>query len=251
MKLSEKIAKWIKDKVQEAGAEGVVFGLSGGLDSSVVACLVRKALEDKALGLIMPCHSDPTDEKYALLVAKRFSIRTRRVDLGAVYEEFLKVLPPGRRVSLANLKPRLRMITLYYFANELNYLVAGTGNKSEISTGYFTKYGDGGVDILPIGGLLKTQVRKLAKELRIPEEIIRRAPTAGLWEGQTDEDELGLSYEDLDRAILAIESGRRGNLASAIMDKVEGLIKRSAHKRSPIPVFKPEERLEEGDKMVR
>jgi len=239
MLLSEKIVKWLKDRVQEAGARGVVFGLSGGLDSSVLACLSKRALGDGALGLIMPCHSDPTDEKCAYLVAERFNIRIERVDIGSAYDEFLKVLPSGKKTSLANLKPRLRMIVLYYFANELSYLVVGAGNKSEITTGYFTKYGDGGVDILPLGKLLKTQVRKLARELQIPEEIIRRVPSAGLWEGQTDEGELGLKYEDLDRAILSIESSKTENLSSAILERVERLREKSIHKRLPPPIFQP------------
>jgi NAD+ synthase len=239
MKLSEEIAKWIKNKVNEARAEGVVIGLSGGVDSSVVACLAKEALGDKVLGLIMFCYNDPVDEDYAYLIADRLNIRTERVNLDSIYDEFLRILPSGKKVSQANLKPRMRMITLYYFANNLNYLVAGTGNKSEIMVGYFTKYGDGGADILPIGGLLKTQVRELARELKIPEEIIKRVPSAGLWEGQTDEGELGLSYEDLDKAILAIESGETKNLSAGMMERVKELMRKSAHKRSPIPTFEP------------
>jgi len=245
MKLSEEIPKWIKNKVEKAGAEGVVVGLSGGVDSSVVACLASKALRDKVLGLIMPCHNDPVDEKNAYLIASKLKIKTERVNLEHAYDEFLRILPPGNRISQANLKPRLRMITLYYFANNLNYLVAGTGNKSEIMVGYFTKYGDGGADILPLGDLLKTQVRELAREMKIPEEIIKRTPSAGLWEGQTDEGELGLNYENLDRAILAIESGKKGNLSVRIMERVKKLMEKSAHKRSPIPIFEPQKVISE------
>jgi len=239
MKLSEKIAKWIKNRVEEAKAEGVVVGLSGGVDSSVVAILAKKAMGDNVLGVIMPCHSAHIDERYAYLVANKLNIKTEKVDLGSVYDDFLRILPSGKEIALANLKPRLRMITLYYFANNLNYLVAGTGNRSEITVGYFTKYGDGGVDILPIGGLLKTQVRRLARELGVPEEIIKRVPSAGLWKGQTDERELGLRYEDLDKTILAIESGKVKDLPAEIVDKVKKLIERSIHKRSPVPIFKP------------
>ena len=239
MKLSEKIAKWIKNRVEEAKAEGVVVGLSGGVDSSVVAVLAKKAMGDNVLGVIMPCHSTHIDERYAYLVANKLNIKTEKVDLGSVYDDFLRILPSGKEMALANLKPRLRMITLYYFANNLNYLVAGTGNRSEITVGYFTKYGDGGVDILPIGGLLKTQVRRLARELGVPEEIIKRVPSAGLWKGQTDERELGLRYEDLDKTILAIESGKVKDLPAEIVDKVKKLMERSIHKRSPVPIFKP------------
>ncbi|MCK4307002.1 NAD(+) synthase, partial [candidate division WOR-3 bacterium] len=138
----------------------------------------------------------------------------------------------------ANLKPRLRMLILYYFANKLNYLVAGTGNKSELTVGYFTKYGDGGVDILPLGGLLKTQVIELAKELKIPQKIIEKVPSADLWKGQTDEGELGISYAELDKIILAIESGNSETTDPMVLNKLRNLMQVSEHKRLPIPIFK-------------
>ncbi len=238
MKLADRISNWIRQKVQEAETEGVVVGLSGGVDSSVVACLAKMAMKEKVLGLIMPCHSDPLDEHYADLMAKKLSMRKERIVLDSVYDRLLEILPSAGRLALANLKPRLRMTTLYYFANNLNYLVAGTGNKSEILIGYFTKYGDGGCDILPLGDLLKTQVRKLAVSLGIPDEIIKRTPSAGLWKEQTDEGEIGLSYPDLDRIILAIESGKTGSLSPRMVDRVKELKKISEHKRSPVPVFK-------------
>ncbi len=238
MKLADWISNWIRQKVQEAETEGVVVGLSGGVDSSVVACLAKMAMKDKVLGLIMPCHSDPLDEHYADLMAKKLSMRKERIVLDSVYDRLLEILPSAGRLTLANLKPRLRMTTLYYFANNLNYLVAGTGNKSEILIGYFTKYGDGGCDILPLGDLLKTQVRELAVSLGIPDEIIKRTPSAGLWKEQTDEGEIGLSYSDLDRIILAIESGKTDTFAPRMVDRVKELKKRSEHKRSPVPVFK-------------
>jgi NAD+ synthase len=179
--------------VEGAGAEGVVLGMSGGVDSSVVAVLAKKGLGDGVLGLILPCHSDPTDVEHAQRVATKFDIKTEYVDLTPIFGCLLKTLPPGGRLAVGNLKPRLRMATLYYYANSRNYLVMGTGNKCELACGYFTKYGDGGVDILPLGDLLKTQVRKLACELGIPEEIITKPPSAGLWEGQTDEGEMGIT----------------------------------------------------------
>ena len=127
-------------------------------------------------------------------------------------------VPQGNDLAKANLKPRLRMMILYYFANSQDYLVAGTGNKSELCVGYFTKYGDGGVDILPLGGLLKTEVRKLAKELGIPKEIIDRTPSAGLWKDQTDEGEMGMSYEDLDFCLEAIEKGEENLIKKEILE---------------------------------
>jgi len=239
MEIIREISNWIKQKVEKAEAEGVVIGLSGGLDSSVVACLAEKALgSSKVLGLIMPCHNTSLDEEHAYLVARKLNIRVERIVLDTVYDKFLEILPSGKDIALANIKPRLRMLTLYYFANNLNYLVLGAGNKSEILIGYFTKYGDGGCDILPLGGLLKSEVRELAKELKIPEEIIKKPPSAGLWEGQTDEGEIGLSYEDLDRVLLAIESGKIDFLPKEMVDKVKRLVESSKHKRAPAPVFR-------------
>jgi len=238
MQLAGRISEWIRQKVKEAGAEGVVVGISGGVDSSVVASLAKKAVGEKVLGVIMPCESEPLDEKYAWLVAEKLKIKAERVVLDSLYHRFSELLPSGKRLALANLKARLRMTTLYYFANNLNYLVVGTGNKSEISVGYFTKYGDGGCDILPLGDLLKTEVRKLARVLELPEEIINRVPSAGLWGGQTDEEEMGLRYEDLDEIISAIEAGKGSLTPKEVVARVKRLIEASQHKRSPVAVFK-------------
>lgn len=238
MQLAGRISEWIRQKIKEAGAEGVVVGISGGVDSSVVASLAKKAVGEKVLGVIMPCHSEPLDEKYAWLVAEKLKVKAERVVLDSLYDRFSELLPSGKRLALANLKARLRMATLYYFANNLNYLVVGTGNKSEISVGYFTKYGDGGCDILPLGDLLKTEVRELARVLELPEEIINRVPSAGLWGGQTDEEEMGLRYEDLDEIISAIEAGKRSLTPKEVVARVKRLIEASQHKRSPVAVFK-------------
>lgn len=237
MRLSDEICEWIKSKIDQAKAEGVVFGMSGGVDSSVVACLAKKAAGENALGLILPCHSSRLDQECARKLASKMDIKTVFISLDSVYDRLLEILPPGDDLARGNLKPRLRMMVLYYFANMLNYLVVGTGNKSEIAIGYFTKYGDGGVDILPLGGLSKTEVRELALELGIPEEIIRRMPSAGLWKGQTDEGELGFGYEELDRCIQALDSGKYGGVSAELLAKVKGLINSSEHKRSPIPIF--------------
>jgi NAD+ synthase len=238
MKTSERISNWIRERVEEAGAEGVVLGMSGGIDSSVAAVLAQRGLGDGVLGLIIPCHSNPTDSEHARLVATEFGIKTEYVDLAPVFDCLVEALPPGDRVAVSNLKPRLRMATLYYFANSRNYLVAGTGNKSEIIAGYFTKYGDGGVDILPLGDLLKTQVRELARELGIPEEIIVKPPSAGLWEGQTDEGEMGITYEELDKVLMAIESGNTGHCDQEALARVRAMMAASQHKREPIPICK-------------
>ncbi len=130
------------------------------------------------------------------------------------------------------------MITLYYFANLNDYLVIGTGNKSEIMVGYFTKYGDGGVDLLPIGDLLKSEVREMARYLDIPENIITKPPSAGLWKDQTDEADMGISYEELDRTILNLDLGKDPSSFSDKGARVNAMIGKSAHKRSAIPTFR-------------
>ena len=236
MKVAERISSWIRERVEEAGAGGVVLGISGGIDSSVAAVLAKMRLGDGVLGVIMPCHSDPTDVEHARMVADKFGIETEYVDLTPVFDCLLATLPSGDRLAVANLKPRLRMAVLYYYANSRNYLVAGTGNKSELAIGYFTKYGDGGADILPLGSLLKKQVRELARELGIPEEIIVKPPSAGLWEGQTDEGEMGISYDELDSILVAIESGDDDECNQEPLARVKAMMAASQHKRYPIPI---------------
>ena len=231
------ISAWIKTKVKESGAKGVVVGLSGGIDSSLVAVLSRRAVGENLLSLIMPCHSNPIDIEHAEILAKKFSIETQTLDLAPVYDVMVKVLPEGTGMARGNLKPRLRMMTLYYFANSLGYLVAGTDNKTESFTGYFTKYGDGGVDILPISHLLKRQVRAMARELGVPEEIITKPPSAGLWEGQTDEGEMGITYEELDTMIAGIESGNTEGLNPALVEKARRMHAATEHKRRLPPSF--------------
>lgn len=237
MRLSDRISRWIREQVEGAGAAGILVGLSGGIDSAVVAVLAKRAMGDHVLALLLPCHSIREDERDAVLLADTFVIRWERVDISLVYDTFLQQLPDGGEMCRANLKPRLRMAALYYFANKLNYLVAGTGNKSERLVGYFTKFGDGGVDLLPLGDLTKSRVRKLAQELEIPSQIIERTPSAGLWAGQTDEEEMNIRYEDLDRIIMAVEKGEETDLPKAQLSYVKGMIARSRHKRSSPPIF--------------
>lgn len=241
--LKASLVDWMRQRVDEAGAKGIAVGLSGGIDSAVVAGLAKEAFPDEVLGVIMPCHSLPKDREDALLVAATFSIPVVTVDLGPVWDLLLTTIdaaaPPdgGERVALAraNVKPRLRMIALYYLASQRNYLVAGTGNRVELSIGYFTKYGDGGVDLLPIGNLVKRQVQELARELGVPEAVIARPPSAGLWEGQTDEAEMGLTYEELDRYFLTGEGPRE------VVERIRRMEAASAHKRClpPIPDIDP------------
>jgi len=230
--LAARMVDWLRERVKEAGAKGVVFGLSGGIDSAVVAALSYRAFETDAVGLIMPCHSIPRDREDALLVARHLGLRTYEVDLGPIYDLMVSNLSffetgDEKKAALAraNMKPRLRMITLYSFAQNHGYLVAGTGNRSELTVGYFTKHGDSGVDLLPLSSLVKTQVRELARYLGIPQPIIDKPPSAGLWEGQTDEKEMGITYEELDRYILG------GEVAPVVRKRIEQLHGQSQHKR--------------------
>ena len=198
----DKLSRFIKDNVDRAGAKGAVVGVSGGVDSAVVLGLCARALPGSTLALILPCKSDPLDKEYALMVIHKFGVPYREIVLDRVYDSFVGAAggEPSRLV-LANVKVRLRMISWYYWANTHNYLVVGTGNKAEIIMGYFTKYGDGGTDILPLANLTKSEVREVARALEVPEQIIARAPTAGLWVGQTDEGEMGITYDEIDRYI--------------------------------------------------
>ncbi len=234
--LADKLALWIRGEVLAAGCKGVVAGMSGGLDSSVVAVLCHRAFPQSMFGVIMPCYSNREDEEHARAVANQFSISTKTVVLDTVFDTLLVVLPVDKvtlginQLAEANLKVRLRMLTLYYFANQLKYMVVGSSNRSELSVGYFTKYGDGGVDILPLGSLVKRQVRELASSLGIPQEIINKPPSAGLWQGQTDEGELGFSYEELDRYLVT------GEASIEVKVKIESMIAASDHKRLLPPV---------------
>jgi NAD+ synthase len=219
---AKKIEGFIARKVKNAGAHGAVVGLSGGLDSALVATLCTRALgPDNVLALIMPSiHTKHTDVEDAKQLAGGLEISERIIPISSILESFEEHIS-NDEMALGNLMARIRMCMLYYHANHLNYLVIGTGNKSELSIGYFTKFGDGGCDILPIGDLYKTEVRKLAKYLEVPQRIINKEPSAGFWPGQTDEEELGMSYNRLDKIL-------RGKLKDR---RIEEMIKKSRHKR--------------------
>ncbi|MFC2037808.1 NAD(+) synthase, partial [Chloroflexota bacterium] len=170
------------------------------------------------------------------LAAETFGLRTVTVDLAPAYDALLAALPAAiGTMAKANVKPRLRMTTLYALAQTHSYLVAGTGNRSELEIGYFTKYGDGGVDVEPLGRLYKWQVRQLAQELGVPQAVIDRPPSAGLWSDQTDEDEMGITYDDLDAILAAIQSGQGEEMDSTLLAKVQRMRSASAHKRATPP----------------
>ncbi len=240
----------MRRQLAASGARGFVVGLSGGVDSAVVARLAQLASPGNVIAALLPCNSDPDDERDATMAARHFAIPTVRIDLSAPYDALVAQVQPALqsvpevmraatpadplrgRVPLANMKPRLRMTALYFLANSLNYLVAGTGNRSELAIGYFTKYGDGGVDLLPIGHLVKSEVRALARELNVPQAIVDRTASAGLWLGQTDEEEMGFTYADLERHL---EDGPEG-VAPALAMRIERLMRMSEHKRALPPV---------------
>ncbi len=250
----ENVCKFIKEKVQDANSKGVVIGLSGGIDSAVVAYLAVKALgSNKVKGYILPSKTTSKQDLLdAKLVKEELGIDGNMICIEDFHKNFLKECSydelPTDNTSLAsaNVKPRLRMTILYYYATIYNSLVIGTGNKTEINVGYFTKYGDGGVDFSPIGDLYKEEVVKVAKELGVPHTIIEKPPTAGLLLEQTDENELGITYPVLDRLLYLYldknctpeEVSKQLDLDISEVERIIRLHENSEHKRNISPIFK-------------
>lgn len=241
------LVEWLRDRAAEAKVRGLVVGVSGGVDSATVAALAHKAFPDNSIGVIMPCHSDPADEQDARLVVEAIGLKAIRVELSEghqlMYDSIRDRLTTqgyeitaNDRLSDANLRARLRMTTLYSVANLLNYLVVGTDNAAETYTGYFTKYGDGGVDILPLSQFNKREVRWLAERLGVPARIIAKPPSAGLWRGQTDEEEMGITYELIDDYL----DGQP--IPAEYQVLIEDLHRCTVHKRQLPPVFQRTDR---------
>lgn len=243
-KAVDAICNFIKTKLEESKTDGLVIGLSGGLDSSTVAYLCARVIEsDKILGLILPSETtSPKDIDDAMLVADNLGIKYKNLHIDHLIEPFPKLCPQCSKSALANgnLKARTRMMLLYYHSNSMNRLVMGTGNKTELLVGYFTKYGDGGVDVLPIGDLYKTHVKEIAAYIGVPKNIIEKAPTAGLWTGQTDEEELGIKYELLDKILYLMadknlsvsEVSKRLKIAEDEVLRIKNMVESSKHKLS-------------------
>lgn len=249
----ETISKFIKDKMDESKTEGLVIGLSGGLDSSTVAHLSEKAVDnDKILGLIMPSQTTTSEDvEDAVTVAENLKIEYEVIPIDNLIEPFADLCIHSTskyysKLANANLKARIRMMILYYHANSMNRLVVGTGNLSELLIGYFTKYGDGGVDILPLGDLYKTDVKKIAAHLQLTEKIMIKAPTAGLWSGQTDEEELGIKYHLLDEILYLINHEKlkydviaeKLGITKEEVLRIKKMIKSAEHKTSSPPLPK-------------
>ncbi len=236
------IKEFIRQKVEESGAAGVVIGLSGGIDSAVVAVLCASAIEaEKVLTIYMPSVISPTeDARDAEELALKFGMKHKVIGIEPAEDGFRSMLPElkGDKRLLGNCMARCRMAVLYHFAKLGNRLVMGTSNKSELLVGYFTKFGDGGADFCPIGDLYKTEVRQLARKIGVPDKFAQKAPSACLWEGQTDEAELGICYDDLDAVLFGIENGmelddiaRRNMIPEEKVEMVWKLHQNSVHKR--------------------
>lgn len=236
--LGQKIVDWMQARLREAGARGFVIGLSGGIDSATTAALSARAAPDEVLGVWLPCYSSSEDEGYARMAAGALDIPLTTVDLCTAYDTLIASLPETDvRLASANVKPRLRMAALYYLAQANGYLVAGTGNRPELMVGFFTKWGDGGVDLEPLGELYKHEVRALGKALGVPQPIIDRAPSPGLWPGQTDEGEMGITYAAIDAILDAWERGLEPDRPAEEIAKVKAMVARSEHKRAMPPSF--------------
>jgi NAD+ synthase len=247
----EHVGGFVQEQVAAAGADGAVIGLSGGIDSTVNAHLAVEALgADAVRGLVLP-GTVSVDENMsdAELVAEELGIAYDVVPIGGMVDAVLDGFPEvaDDKVAVGNARARVRAVCGYLVANHDELLVLGTGNRSEALVGYFTKYGDGAVDCHPLGNLYKVQVRQLARDLGVPEAIVEKPPTAGLWAGQTDEEELGLSYEELD-PILALHvdgplsaeaTAREFDVDRETVDRVRELHARSEHKRAVPPAPEP------------
>ncbi len=232
--LRREIVRWIASRVENAGMNGVVIGLSGGIDSGVTAALCAEAVgKENVLGLIMPCGSIAEDTEDGHRIADFLGIEAREIDLTRVLEAFAAAgeLDTADRLNLANVKARLRMAMEY--ACSSGRLVAGTGNLSETVTGYWTKWGDGAADFLPLAELWKDEVAKLAEYMGLPEWLVSRVPSAGLWKGQTDEGEMGVTYDQIKK----YHTQGRESVPDAAAGRIAELYSGSAHKREPIPFF--------------
>lgn len=232
---TEKRVEFIKNLLKNTGAKGIIYGNSGGKDCTLVGILCKMAT-DNVLGVMMPCQSKRNyteDIEDGLNAAKQFGIETVTVDLTEAKEALKCAVEKVSKVNGladANMNPRLRMITLYSLGQEKGYLVAGTGNRSERYMGYFTKWGDGACDFNPISDLTVKEVYEFLRYLKAPENIIKKAPSAALYEGQTDEKEMGISYEKIDSYLLT------GNGEKADVEHIEKAYSRSQHKRR-MPLF--------------
>ena len=244
--VSNKIERFISNYLSRSAAEGIIVGLSGGLDSSVVLKLAVNAIgSSRVHGLIMPSSATPeADTTDAIDLAKMLRIKHEIIDIQPIIESYAKVLPDNERAR-GNLAARIRMNILYYHASLGSCIVAGTSDKSERLLGYFTKFGDGAADILPIADLYKTEVRRLASFLKIPAAIVEKKSSPRLWKDHLAEDEIGYSYDQLDPILQLIEKKKMPKAVSRKLDvslddvkRIKEMVDKSAHKRKPAPFAK-------------
>ena len=228
------LVKWIRQQVAESKLNGVVVGVSGGIDSAVVAALAQQACPDNYLVLSLPCFSSAETLHNTNLLIETLNLNSKTVDLSTQYDTFIHHIEDpsitnssehSLAVATGSLKARLRMVTLYYLAQTLNYLVLGTDNAAEWYLGYFTKYGDGAADLVPLIHMTKQDVVKMAALLHIPSTIIQAQPTADLWPGQTDEGELGFAYHDVDKYL------QREAVSPIVAKKIDQWHVANEHKR--------------------
>ena len=243
--IKERIQDKMKKRIIEIGSKGVIFGLSGGIDSAVIAYL-SKGIETsnpgiyQATAIIMPDSKiSPEDETNdALKIVDSLNLNYKLIDINQIHKEYYKVLEPEDR-ALGNLRARIRKNILYYYANSKNLFVLGSSDKSEYLIGYFTKFGDGAADVLPIASLYKTQIRALAKFLGVPDHIISKKSSPNLWPNHIAESEIGASYEEIDAILYCVndkhmthdETSSKTQIATETVDKIYQLYKKSEHKR--------------------
>ena len=238
--IQNKIECFLTEEVSQRQSSGVIFGLSGGIDSAVIAALCAKSLKSKSLALVMPDSkvTPRADTEDALKLVDKLGLDYKLIDISLVHSEYSKYLEPNP-LALGNLRARIRSNILYYYANSKNLLVLGSSDRSEYLIGYFTKFGDGASDLLPIVSLYKTQIREFAKSLDIPDSIISKKSSPSLWQGHLAEDEIGLSYEEVDLILYCIvdknlslqETSSLSEIDLAVVDKIHKLYKKSEHKR--------------------
>lgn len=238
--ITKKIEDFLKNQVVKNNTNGVILGLSGGIDSSVITYLCARVLKEKTLALIMPDTkiSPEKETEEALKIIEKLGIAYKLLDINLIVSEYSKYIEPNER-ALGNLRARVRANLLYYYANSKNLLVVGSSDKSEFLIGYFTKFGDGSADILPIVSLYKIQVRELARFLGVPELIITQKSSPNLWKGHIAEEEIGVKYEEIDSILYCIfekklsieETVKATNIEKNTVDKIYQLYKTSEHKR--------------------
>lgn len=230
MEYLKTLIDWIQVEVHKAKAKGVIVGISGGIDSALVAYLAKQAFPNNCLGLLLPINNDrEQDVKDGLELVNHLNMKYELIDLSSDYESIVAKVHTHSQLVKGNLQARLRMSLIYAFAQENNYLVLGTDNKSEYELGYFTKWGDGGCDLLPIVNLYKSQVFDYARAIGLPHNIINKKPSAGFWVEQYDEDELGFTYDDFEK----YKKGKLEDLTK--IKQIKKQISLTEHKRKMIP----------------